>query len=101
MTFIGLMSTSISEAIARRFTWFDISSYPPRVIWARMPSSSQYNAPDLGTIFGHLPILKEGEALWWCYPKGLNEVKPAWWDDPEPEVHSFQFSRPAADSHQP
>lgn len=89
MTFVGMMTTNISESIARRFMWFNIAEYPPRINWTRMPTVHEYNAPDLTTIFGKFPILKEGEAPWWRYLEGLEEVKPAWWDDPVPEVHIF------------
>ena len=89
MTFVGIMTTAISEAVARRFLWLDIASYPPKIIWRLMPTLDQHDAPDLVTIFGHVPQLKEGEAPWWRYPKGIDEAKPAWWDDPAPEVCSL------------
>lgn len=86
MTFVGMMTTTISEALARRFLWIDICAYPPRIRWSMMPTVHDYDAPDLTTIFGHFPVLKEGEAPWWRYPEGIEEAKPAWWDDPEPKV---------------
>ena len=94
MTFEGKMTTGISQAIVRRFRWIDISEYPPTINWRLMPNLNEPSAPDLTAVFGHVPILKEGEAPWWRYAvrhpledeDEWAEAKPAWWDDPKPEV---------------
>ena len=89
------MTEELSCQLAMRTKWFDfVNAEPARICWRHLPrGDTPPRVPSPPWMFGSPSILLLTQRRWW---EESCQDKPAWWEDPVPEVCCYIFLQLAA-----